>query len=160
MVKNMLKNIFLVCLLALSGTAMGQASAGKPPFPPSNTDPINRYELFDKTWYFVGMKCPDKLESEAHYIHWFSTLQLTVSNSNNVNYGTYVKTYRDMRDNPRETGTYTITSDDAGNVVLTLKKAKKGTTARYIIPMVETHHLTLIRTDDVEKCNMTYAIAP
>ena len=160
MLKNMLKNIFMVCLMALPIGSMAQLVAQKPPFPPSNTDPINRYELFDKTWYFVGMKCPDKLESEAQYIRWFSTLNLTVSNSNNVNYGTYVKTFRDMRDNPRETGTYTLTSDEVGNVILTLKKAKKGTTARYIIPMVETHHLTLMRTDDEEKCNITYAIAP
>jgi hypothetical protein len=156
MIKNMLKNIFLICLMAISFEAMAQ----KPPFPPSNTDPINRYDLFDKTWYFVGMKCPDKIGSEAHYIHWFSTLQLTVSNSNNVNFGTYVKTHRDMRDNPSETGTYTLSSDEVGNVILTLKKSKKGTIARYLIPMVETHHLTLIRIDDTEKCNVTYAIAP
>lgn len=156
MVKNMLKNIFLVCLMTLPLAVLAQ----KPPFPPSNTHPINRHDLFDKTWYFVGMKCPDKIGSEAHYINWFSTLQLTVSNSNNVNFGTYVKTYRDMRDNPKETGTYTLTSDEVGNVILTLKKSKKGTIAKYIIPMVETHHLTLIRTDDEEKCNITYAIAP
>ncbi len=156
MLKNMLKNIFLVCLMALPFASMAQ----KPPFPPSNTNPINRLELFDKTWYFVAMKCPDKIGSEEHYIHWFSTLQLTVSNSNNVNYGTYEKTYRDMRDNPRETGTYTLTNDEVGNVILTLKKSKKGTTAKYLVPMVETHHLTLIRTDDNEKCNVTYAVAP
>ena len=65
-----------------------------------------------------------------------------------------------MRDNPRETGTYAITTDDAGNVVLTLKKHKTNTTARYLVPMVETNHLTLIRTDDVEKCNITYAVSP
>jgi hypothetical protein len=65
-----------------------------------------------------------------------------------------------MRDNPKETGTYTITNDEVGNVILTLKKAKKGTVAKYLVPMVETHHLTLIRMDDAEKCNMTYAIAP
>lgn len=156
MIKSMFKNILLTCLLALPLAAMAQ----KPPFPPSSTEPINRHQLFDKTWYFVGMKCPDKIGSEAHYIHWFSTLELTVSNSNNINYGTYVKTFRDLRDNPREAGTYTINSDDVGNVILTLKKGKKGTIARYIIPMVEEHHLTLIRTDADEKCNITYAIAP
>lgn len=156
MVKNMLKNILLTCLIAVPGVVLAQ----KPPFPPSTTYPINRHELFDKTWYFVGMKCPDKIGSEAHYIHWFSTLELTVTNSNNINYGTYVKTFRDMRDNPRETGTFTINADDVGNVILTLQKSKKGTIARYIIPMVEAHHLTLIRTDDNEKCNVTYAIAP
>ncbi len=156
MVKNMIKNILLTCLMAFPMVAMAQ----KPPFPPSNTDPINRYELFDKEWCFVGMKCPDKLESEAHYIKWFATLQLTVSNANNLNFGTYVKTYRDMRDNPREKGTYTLTSDEVGNVVLTLKKDKVGTTAKYMIPMVETHHLTLMRIDNEEKCNITYAIAP
>jgi len=156
MLKNMLKNIFMVCLMTLPFAAMAQ----RPPFPPSNSEPIKRLELFDKTWYFVGMKCPDKIGDETQYINWFSTLQLTVSNSNNVNYGTYVRTYRDMRDNPRETGTYTITNDEVGNVVLTLKKSRQGTTAKYLIPMVETHHLTLIRTDEVEKCNITYAIAP
>ena len=106
------------------------------------------------------MKCPDKIGAEAHYIHWFSDLKLTVSNSNNLNYGTYVKTYRDVRDNPRETGTYTLTTDEVGNLVLTLKKAKKGTIAKYIVPMVEANHLTLIRLDETEKCNITFAIAP
>jgi hypothetical protein len=41
-----------------------------------------------------------------------------------------------------------------------LKKNKTGTTAKYMVPMVETSHLTLIRTDEAEKCNITYAIAP
>ena len=65
-----------------------------------------------------------------------------------------------MRDNPKETGSYSLTTDEVGNLVLTLKKNKTGTTAKYMVPMVETNHLTLIRTDDVEKCNITYAIAP
>lgn len=156
MLKNMLKNIFLVCLLALPFGVMAQM----PPFPPSSVDPINRNELFDKTWYFVGMKCPDKIGSEASYIKWFSSLVLTASNANNINYGTYIRTYNDMRDNPRETGTYSLTNDEVGNVMLTLRKDKKGTTAKYLIPMVETHHLTLIRLDEEEKCNTTYAIAP
>ncbi len=152
----MLKNIFLVCLMALPFGAMAQ----KPPFPPSSTSPINKYELFDKNWCFVGMKCPDKIGSESQFINWFSTLQLTVSNSNNVNYGTYVRTYRDMRDNPRETGTYSLTNDEVGNVILTLRKAKKGNIAKYLVSMVEANHLTLIRLDETEKCNVTYAIAP
>jgi len=128
--------------------------------PPDNTQPINRYELLDKTWYFVAMKCPDKIGSETHQIRYFMTLQLTVSNANNINYGTYVKYNRDMSDNPRETGTYSLTSDEVGNVVLTLKKHKTNTTAKYIVPMVETNHLTLIRTDGEDKCNISYAIAP
>ncbi len=131
-----------------------------PAFPPSTTQPINRYDLLDKTWYFVGMKCPDKIGAEAQYIHYFSTLKLTVSNINNVNYGTYEKTYRDMRDNPVERGHYTLTNDEVGNVVLTLKRNKTGATAKYMVPMVETSHLTLIRIDEGEKCNITYAIAP
>jgi len=156
MIKNMLKRIFLVCLVALPGGVFAQYENRVP----NNMEPINRYQLLEKTWYFVAMKCPDKIGAEAQYIHYFSTLSLTVSNSNNINYGTYVKTYTDVRDNPKETGTYSLTTDDAGNVVLTLKKSKSGTTARYLVPMVETNHLTLIRTDDVEKCNITYAIAP
>jgi len=149
MIKNMFKNILLVCLMALPFGVMAQ-DGGR----------INRAELFDKTWYFVGMKCPDKIGAESHYIHWFSDLKLTVSNSNNLNYGTYIKTYRDMRDNPRETGTYSLTNDEVGNLVLTLKKSKTGTVAKYIIPMVESNHLTLIRLDETEKCNITFAIAP
>ena len=47
-----------------------------------------------------------------------------------------------------------------GNVILTLKKSKKGTIAKYIVPMVEANHLTLIRLDETEKCNITFAIAP
>jgi glutaredoxin-related protein len=153
----MLKRILLVCLLALPAGVFAQHM---PAFPPSNSQPINRYDLLDKTWFFVGMKCPDKIGAEAQYVHYFSSLKLTASNVNNINYGTYVKTYQDMRDNPLERGTYSLTNDEVGNVVLTLKKSKTGATARYMVPMVETSHLTLIRLDEGEKCNITYAIAP
>jgi len=148
MMKNMLKNILLVCLLALPASLFAQT--------------INRTELMDKTWYFVGMKCPDKVSSnsDGHYIHYFSTLKLTVSNANNINYGTYERTYRDVRDNPHESGTYSITTDEVGNVILTLKKTKTGATAKYIVPMVETNHLTLVRIDEGDKCNTSFAIAP
>jgi hypothetical protein len=156
MVKMMLKKIVLACLLAIPTGAFAQM----PSFVPDNTRPINRYDLLDKTWNFVAMKCPDKIGAEAQYIHFFSTLRLTVSNVNNINYGTYVKTYKDMRDNPKESGTYTLTTDEAGNIVLTLKKNRTGAISKYIVPMVETNHLTLIRTDEGEKCNITYAIAP
>ena len=128
--------------------------------PADYTVPINRYELLDKTWNFIAIKCPDKIGSETHQIHYFATLRLTVSNINNINYGTYVKYSRDMSDNPKETGTYSLTSDEVGNVVLTLKKHKTGTTAKYIVSMVETNHLTLIRTDEGDKCNISYAVAP
>ena len=156
MKKNVFKKLLLVCLLAIPAGVYAQT----PNLPPNNTQPVNRYDLLEKTWNFVAMKCPDKIGSEASYIHWFSTLKLTVSNANNINYGTYVKTYRDMRDNARETGTYTLTTDEAGNLVLTLKKTRTGATAHYIVPMVEANHLTLIRTDETDKCNITYAVAP
>ena len=156
MIKKMLEKILLVCLLALPASAFAQYENHVP----NNMEPINRYELLDKTWYFVAMKCPDKIGAESHYIHYFSTLKLTVSNSNNINYGTYVKTHRDVRDNPREAGTYSLNTDEVGNVILTLKRNKTGATARYMVPMVETNHLTLIRTDEGDKCNVTYAIAP
>ena len=145
----------MVCLLALPVSVFAQTNTPLP-----NTQPINRYDLLDKTWCFVAMKCPDKIGSEGQYIHFLSTLKMTATNSNNINYGTYVKTYKDMRDNPKEWGTYSLTTDEVGNLVLTLKKNKTGTTAKYMVPMVETNHLTLIRTDEVEKCNITYAIAP
>jgi hypothetical protein len=157
MVKTMLKRILLVCLMALPAGVFAQHM---PAFPPKNNEPVNRTELLDKTWHFVGMKCPDKIGAEAEYIHYFSSLKLTASNVNNINYGTYVKVYRDMRDNALERGQYTLTTDEVGNLVLTLKKNKTGTTAKYMVPMVETSHLTLIRTDEAEKCNITYAIAP
>ena len=146
--KIMLKNILLVCLFALPTGAFAQT--------------INRTELLDKTWYFVAMKCPDKVSSsnDGHYIHYFSTLKMVASNGNNLNYGTYEKTYRDVRDNPRESGTYALTTDEVGNVVLTLKKSKTGTTSKYNVPMVETNHLTLTRVDEGDKCNISYAIAP
>jgi hypothetical protein len=127
---------------------------------PNNMTPINRYELLDKTWYFVATKCPDKIGAETHYIHYFMTLNLTATNANNINYGVYKKFNRDMSQSPNETGRYSITSDEVGNVVLTLKKDKTGTTARYTVPMVETNHLTLIRRDEGDKCNISYAIAP
>ena len=83
----MLLKIFLVCLVALPGGVFAQYENR----PPNNTEPINRYQLLDKTWYFIAMKCPDKIGAEGQYIHFFATLSLTVSNSNNINYGTYVK---------------------------------------------------------------------
>ncbi len=146
--KNMLKNILLVCLLAFSGNLFAQN--------------INRSELLDKTWYFVAMKCPDKVSntSDGHFIHFYSTLKMAASNPNNLNYGTYERTYTDVRDNPNEKGTYSITTDEVGNVILTLKKAKTGTTAKYIVPFVEANHITLLRTDDGDKCNVSYGVAP
>ena len=151
--KNMLKNILLVCLLFVSVGAFAQYN---------HSQTINRKELLDKTWHFVAMKCPEKVSSDndGHYIHYLSTLKMVASNVNNMNYGTYEKTYMDVRDNPNERGTYSITTDEVGNVVLTLKKARTGTTAKYIVPMVEVNHLTLIRTDEGDKCNISYAIAP
>jgi hypothetical protein len=158
MIKNMLEKIILVCLLALPAGAFAQQFQEQRP--PDNMSPINRYELLDKTWYFVAMKCPDKIGSETHQIHYFATLRLAYSNPNNINYGTYVKFNRDMSDNPQEKGTYSLTSDETGNVVLTLRRSKSGATAKYIVPMVESNHLTLIRTDEGDKCNISYAIAP
>ena len=157
MMKNTLTKIFLVCLMALPATLFAQRESN---IVPDNMSPINRYELLDKTWYFVAMKCPDKIGSETHHIHHFATLKLTVGNMNNINYGTYERYNKDMSDNPKETGTYSLTNDENGNVVLTLKKKKSGTVAKYIVPMVEANHLTLIRTDEADKCNISYAIAP
>jgi len=144
----MLKRILFVCLLALPCSLFAQS--------------INRADLLDKTWYFVALKCPDKASSgpESQYIHFYSSLRLTAHNGNNINYGTYEKTYKDMRDNPNESGTYSITTDEVGNVILTLKKAKSNKVAKYNVPMVETNHLTLIRIDEGDKCNISYAVAP
>jgi len=148
MKKNLLKNFLLVCLLALPCGLFAQS--------------INRTDLLDKTWYFVAVKCSDKVAtgSESQFIHFYSSLKLTASNSNNINYGTYVKIHKDMRDNPIEKGTYTMTTDEVGNVVLTLKRGKSGVTAKYNVPMVEANHLTLIRIDEGDKCNVSYAVAP
>jgi hypothetical protein len=158
MTKNMLKRLLLILLVVLPAGVFAQIPLLNRP--PDNSTPINRYELLDKTWYFVAMKCPDKIGSETHQVHYFMTLKLTYSNANNINYGTYVKYNRDVSDNPMETGTYSLTSDEVGNVVLTLKRAKSNATAKYIVPMVEANHLTLIRTDGEDKCNISYAIAP
>lgn len=157
MMKNTFAKVLLVCLMAVPACVFAQRESNTVP---DNTYPINRYELLDKTWHFVAMKCPDKIGAETHHIKHFATLQLTVSNMNNINYGTYVRVNRDASDNPKETGTYSLTSDENGNVILTLKKKKTGTTSKYIVPMVETNHLTLIRTDEGDKCNISYAIAP
>lgn len=159
MIKNMLQKILLVCLVALPAGAFAQIAQHEQR-PPDNMQPINRYELLDKTWYFVAMKCPDKVGAESHYIHYISTLQLTASNNNNINYGTYVKFNRDMSDNPNEKGTYSLNTDEVGNLVLTLRMSRSGAKATYMVPMVETNHLTLIRTDGGDKCNITYAVAP
>lgn len=155
--KHTLTKIFLVCLMAVPACVFAQRESN---FVPDNMNPINRYELLDKTWHFVGMKCPDKIGDETYHIKHFATLKLSVSNINNINYGTYVWVNRDASDNPKETGTYSLTTDENGNVVLTLKRKKTGATAKYIVPMVESSHLTLIRTDEGDKCNVSYAVAP
>ena len=145
----MLRTILLVCLFAMPFSVNAQSSN------------INRADLLDKKWYFIAMKCPDNLNNgtDGEFIHYYSSLQLTASNGNNVNYGTYVRVYKDMRDNPRETGTYSITTDEVGNLLLTLKRAKTNVIVQYLVPMVETNHLTLIRTDESEKCKVIYAIS-
>ena len=155
MIKNMLNKILLVCLMAIPACAFAQTNTQDP-----NTLPVNRYQLLDKTWDFVAMKCPDNIGAQSQYIHHFLTLKLTATNNNNINYGTYVEVHLDMSDNPKETGKYSLTLDDVGNLVLTLTARKTGNTAKYIVPMVETNHLTLIRTDGGDKCNITYAICP
>ena len=155
MTKNMLNKILLFCLMAMPAGVFAQTLTPDP-----NMLPVNRYQLLDKTWDFVAMKCPDKVGADDHYVHFFLTLKLTASNVNNINYGTYVKEYLDVRDNPKETGKYTLTTDEVGNLVLTLTRNKTQTTSKYMVPMVETNHLTLIRTDEGDKCNITYAIAP
>ncbi len=149
MIKTMLRTILLVCLFAIPLSVNAQSSN------------INRADLLDKKWYFIAMKCPDNLNNgtDGEFIHYYSSLQITASNGNNVNYGTYVRVYKDMRDNPRETGTYSITTDEVGNLLLTLKRAKTNVIVQYLVPMVETNHLTLIRTDESEKCKVIYAIA-
>lgn len=159
MLKIMFNKILFVCLLALPTCTFAQI-IGAENRPPSNTVPINRYDLMDKTWYFVGTKCPDKIGAETHYIHYSMTLRLTPGNVNNINYGTYKEFHRDMGDSPNETGKYSITTDDVGNVVLTLKKDKSKMTAVYNIPTVDANFLKLIRIDEGDKCNIAYAIAP
>ena len=151
-----LPKILLVCLLAMPAGVFAQNLNRVP----DNMHPINRYELLDKTWDFVAMKCPDKIGDQTSQIHFFATLKLTVSNPNNINYGTYVKFNRDMSDNPKETGKYSLTPDEVGNIVLTLTKDKTKTTATYIVSMVGKNHLTLIRTDGGDKCNVSYAVSP
>ena len=155
MTKNMLNKILLVCLMAMPAGVFAQTLTPDP-----NMLPVNRYQLLDKTWDFVAMKCPDKVGADDHYVHFFLTLKLTAANVNNINYGTYVKEYLDVRDNPKETGKYTLTTDEVGNLVLTLTRNKTQTTSKYMVPTVEANHLTLIRTDDGDKCNITYAVAP
>lgn len=152
--------MLFVCLMAIPASGAFAQVIGVENRPPSTSDPINRYQLLDKTWYFVATKCPDKIGAETHMIHYFMTLRLTATNANNINYGVYKKFNRDMSESPNETGRYSITTDDIGNVVLELKKDKSRQTARYNIPFVETNHLTLIRTDEGDKCNIWYAIAP
>jgi len=145
----MLRKVVLFCLLALPSAVFAQ-----------NLN-INRADLLDKVWYFVAMKCPDELNNgtDGQFIHYYSSLKLTASNGTNINYGTYVRHYNDMRDNAQEMGTYSITTDEVGNLLLTLKKSKSAAAVQYIVPMVETNHLTLIRNDESEKCKVVYAIA-
>ena len=145
----MLRKILLLCLLALPSIVFAQ-----------NLN-INRADLLDKVWYFVAMKCPDELNNgtDGQFIHYYSSIKLTATNGTNINYGTYDRHYNDMRDNPKEMGTYSITTDEVGNLLLTLRKAKSTTTVQYIVPMVETNHLTLIRNDESEKCKVIYAIS-
>lgn len=155
MIKNMLRNILLLCIMVMPFCASAQ-----------NSSNINRKDLLDKTWYFLAQKCPpaDKDNAggngESQVIRYSSNLKMTASNVNNINHGNYVRMYKDNRDNPRERGTYAITTDDAGNVLLVLKKAKTDEVTSYQVAMVETNHMTLVRTDGKESCNVFYAIAP
>jgi hypothetical protein len=122
---------------------------------------LNRADLLEKTWYFVAMKCPDNLNNgtDGQFVHFYSSLKLTATNGSNINYGTYERYYNDLRDNPRELGAYSLTTDEVGNLLLTLKKAKSNVSVQYIVPFVETNHLTLIRNDEIEKCKVVYAIS-
>jgi len=149
MLKIMFRKVFLLCLLSLPACVFAQ-----------NFN-LNRQDLLDKVWYFVAMKCPDELNNgtDGQFIHYYSSLKLTASNGTNLNYGTYVRHYNDMRDNQQELGVYSITTDEVGNLLLTLKKAKSNTSVQYLVPMVETNHLTLIRNDESEKCKVIYAIS-
>jgi len=147
--KTILKHILVVCLLALPTANFAQS--------------VNRAELLEKTWHFVAMKCPDKIANgnDDQFINYYASLRMTPSNAAaNINYGTYVKIYHDQRDNKREVGSYAISTDESNGTILTLKQAKTGEAISYRVPMVETNHLTLIRTDDGDKCNTSYAVAP
>ena len=145
----MFRKVLIFCLLALPSIVFAQSVNN------------NRQDLVDKNWYFVAMKCPDELNNgtDGQFIHYYSSLKLSPTNGTNINYGTYLRHYNDMRDNPQEMGTYSITTDEVGNLLLTLKKTKSNTSVQYIVPMVETNHMTLIRNDENEKCKVIYAIS-
>jgi len=119
--------------------------------------------LVNKTWRFVAMKCPQAMNNAANpdeFVHYYYTLTLKPANSQNMNYGEYVKLNRDLSDNPVERGTYSITSDDVNGVRIVFKPNKSKTTKEYRVETVLANYLTLINLSDNDKCKIAYAVCP
>lgn len=122
----------------------------------------DRSKLVNKIWHVVAMRCNGQYADSSYandaYIHYYSSLKLTQVVYNNVNYGTYEYLSRDQQDNPRETGQYSLSTDDAGATLLTLK-TMDGRQRVYRIEVTD-HYLTLYSMNDDDKCKVSYAVAP
>jgi hypothetical protein len=123
---------------------------------------INKKDLINKNWRILAMKCPEALANSSdpdQYVHYWGTLQLTPSQGEATNYGTYVKVTRDASDNPVEKGTYSLVTDENGGTQLILKP-RKGDEVTYHIDFLSENYLTLVNLSENAKCKVSYAIAP
>ena len=146
----MYKKLLLVFLMALPAALYAQSNG-------------TRADIVNKKWRIVAMKCPEQhsdANDEDQFVHYYSSLKLTPANNYTSNdYGSYVKVHKDVRDNPKETGTYKFTTAQDGATLLALKP-KKGMACEYRVELVHGTYLTLINMAQDEKCKVSYAIAP
>lgn len=143
------RHLLIILLLALPVLTFAQ----------KHTD---RSKIVNKTWHIIAMKCPEQYvdsNNADQYIHYYSTIKLAPVVYNNVDYGTYTRIYRDSRDNPREFGKYSLVTDVDGSTRMILKSGS-GTTTEYRVEVVSDHYLTLYNLGDVDKCRVSYAVAP
>ncbi len=142
---------FLVVLLLAMPVMMKAQSMG------------TRADMVNKTWRIVAIKCPDEYRNtseEDQFVKYYQSLKLTPSPGyGGNNYGTYVRIHRDVRDNPRESGTYQFNAAQDGATLLTLKP-RKGNATEYRIEFLHPNYLTLVNTSQSEKCKISYAVAP
>jgi hypothetical protein len=122
-----------------------------------------RADMVNKTWRIMAIKCPEQYTTaneDDQFIKYYQSLKLTPSPGyGGNNYGTYVRIHRDARDNPREAGTYQFNAAQDGATLLTLKP-RKGQQVEYRIAFSNPNYLTLVNTNQNEKCKVSYAVAP
>lgn len=123
-------------------------------------------DLVNRTWYILAMKCPGEVKygggtNHDKYMRYYFSLELKPNVAGNLHYGSYTRVATDMDTDPRQTGKYSITTDESGLPILTLTNSKNQAT-QYSFKVLDENHLTLSRLSESkdDKCNVHYAIAP